>query len=205
MTTNISEHQVRVYLYAKAVADWFTIQDLSTDTNVPDNSAKRHAERFEELGIFKRLRVAPNHLFRLIQVHDENALELIQRIEEAAPVFEARRKSWLIREASVVGMNGSPTAHDAQGLGSSEDAPQLVPLVSAKLATPEVPAVVDHENRGAKVDLLFALISRPEGATLQELSATLGNQPHSVRATISVKSRERGIRVRCESGRYFLA
>jgi hypothetical protein len=193
-----------VYLYAKASGDWFTIQDLSTDTNVPDNSAKRHAERFEELGIFKRLRIAPNHLFRLVPVEEENARNLIERIEEAAPVFEARRKSWLMREASAVGL-APPVKHDPR--------PAIRNSVGAASVDKEAPSLGQRQlaeeglskSRGSKVDLLFSLIGRPGGASLDELAATLGNQPHSVRATISVKSRERGINVRCEEGRYFLS
>lgn len=56
-----------------------------------------------------------------------------------------------------------------------------------------------------KTKLLFDMIRRPEGATLDELATALGNQPHSVRASISVKSRELGLKVECENGRYFIA
>ena len=55
-----------------------------------------------------------------------------------------------------------------------------------------------------QVRVLFEMIRRPEGATLEELASTLGNQPHTVRATISVKSREQGLSVECVRGRYFL-
>jgi hypothetical protein len=84
----------------------------------------------------------------------------------------------------------------------------LVPRVDgpAQLAPPpsghSTPGVVPAKD---KVRVLFEMIRRPQGATLEELAETLGNQPHSIRATISVKSRELGLKVECKDGRYFIA
>jgi hypothetical protein len=53
-----------------------------------------------------------------------------------------------------------------------------------------------------KADQLFALLARPQGASMEELVEEFGIQPHSIRAMISVKSRERGLRATLNDGRY---
>jgi hypothetical protein len=104
MSDAVSEHQVRVYEYGKALGGrWFTIQDLSTDTNIPDASAKEHAVRFEELGIFDRLRASPAHLFRLSQFASSRDPKTVRRLDDAIPIFAERRRERLRREVQALG------------------------------------------------------------------------------------------------------
>ena len=95
----------------------------------------------------------------------------------------------------VDGQTSSSREPVASPYASSHDAAPvpLSPAGDAQAARP----------RAARVDktkLLFDMIRRPEGATLDELASALGNLPHSVRASISVKSRELGIEVECKAG-----
>jgi hypothetical protein len=59
-------------------------------------------------------------------------------------------------------------------------------------------------RRGSKVEILLSMVSREEGASLDELVATLGNLAHSIRASISVESRKRGLNIECINSRYYL-
>src|SRR3569623_1601307 len=105
MSETVSEHQVRVYEYAKVRAGgWFTIQELSTDANIPDASAKSHAVRFEEMGIFDRMRAAPAHLFRLSEFAATRDAKAVRRLDAAIPVFAERRHDRLQRELHALGM-----------------------------------------------------------------------------------------------------
>ena len=53
-----------------------------------------------------------------------------------------------------------------------------------------------HYREGSKAALVHELLQRPEGATLQEITAATGWQPHSVRGFISAGLRKRGVKVR---------
>ena len=243
MSVTISELQARVYQYAKARgAEWFTTQDLSSDANIPANTAKTHAARFEEIGIFERIRISPSHAFRLDVDAAKHAPKLVMRLEEAVQIFAARRAEWLRREQQAMAkLSGEPSwpgktptqsfHADAQPREYEELLPSITPGVVDRRPGENMPptgaaAAVLHDHdapretspppdtaqatqpNGARVDktkLLFDMIRRPEGATLDELASALGNLPHSVRASISVKSRELGIKVECEGGRYFIA
>lgn len=224
MSTTISEHQARVYEYAKTRGErWFTTQELSSDANVPANTAKAHAARFEEIGVFERIRISPAHAFRIDADARKHAPKMVARLEEAVEIFTTRRLDWLQREqAAFDRLNdrespptaAEPTARPINELATMSSATevsasgptvvQIAPQVSQPPEEIKSTTLGLTVPRRDKVDILFGLIGRPEGASLEELAAALGNLPHSIRATISVKSRERGIPVRCQGGRYFL-
>jgi hypothetical protein len=251
MSVTISDHQARVYEFARAKAgQWLTVQEISVSTNVPENTVKSHAARFEEIGIFERIRISPAHAFRLDADADKHAHKMVARLNEAVQIFSARRLEWLKREESIVRQldGGTPTSDLRVELKEPAPTPHQTiggppgptlppqPSVSVEIDLAEpafaaaaappgsdlpiatavdqrelVPATNGNDfksgsigGRGSKVDLLLAMVAREEGASLDELVAALGNQSHSIRASISVESRKRGLKIECVNSRYYL-
>jgi hypothetical protein len=215
MSTTISEHQARVYEYAKLRGDqWFTSMELSVDTNIPANSAKSHAARFEEIGIFERIRISPAHAFRLDPAAQRHAPKLVDRLEEAVRIFASRRLDWLKREEQVVrhldaqmervtvarAVPQLAPAAPQSPVANGERVFQQAPPGGTKTSDPK-PEV---RRGGSKAELVISMISRPEGASLDELVEASATLPHSVRATISVKTRERGLKAVLRDGRYYI-
>jgi len=248
MSDSVSEHQVRVYEYAKLrLGGWFTIQELSADQNIPDGSAKGHAARLEEMGLFERLRASPAHFFRLSEFAGTRDPKAVRRLEAAIPVFAELRHERVRRELKALaatqrldhrGARRPITIEVAVGdrtkmVRDQSRADRQIPvlaqdngiapsrMIAAASEEQEVPsrsvgAVISpspdmpdaigagRAGRGNKFDLLLAMVSRDEGASLDELVAALGNLAHSIRATISVESRKRGLKIECVKRRYYL-
>lgn len=212
MMRTISEHQAKVYEYAKSQGErWFTIQELSTEANLPDASAKNHSTRFEEAGVFERMRISPSHVFRLSPVARRRHPELIKRLEAALPIFAARRREWIVREAALIG--GAAPSH-GEPRDSADTRPPIAELRKDPVATTSPVSKNTPTDAGSldtaarpkvrKADQLIELLSRPGGASMDELVAHFGTQPHSIRAMISITTRERGMKSVLESGRYRL-
>ena len=234
MSTTISEHQARVYEYAKSRGDqWFTAMELSIETNIPANSAMSHAARFEEMGIFERIRISPAHAFRLDPGANRHASKVVSRLDEAMQIFRSRRMEWLKREEKVVRrldleaeqplpvafVGNTPASLPSTSLGGLRTNVSPAPTMSLDPVEAVSEALIadvlvrtsssaDEAHRPPKprekFALLLAMVSQTNGASLDELASALGNLPHSVRATISVESRKRGLRIECLNHRYYL-
>ena len=212
----ISEQQARVYEYARDLGGkWFTIQELASGTNVPMGTATSLVAKFEERGLFDRMRIAPAHVFRLSRLANSADPQLVRRIEQAIPIFAERRQDWLEREEAVlsevlprVQPPGNLEVDDGDVESQRRGVPALsTPHPAAKPAkTPRPNARTRELNpaRPRKADQVIELLRRPGGASIDELVAHFGTQPHSIRALISVSTRERGLKALYEDGRYRL-
>jgi hypothetical protein len=75
-----------------------------------------------------------------------------------------------------------------------------------KGATRAAKAATKPAKRPTRGDEVVELLRRKNGATIAEMVARFGLQPHSLRAVISVESRKRGLKVeRPHPGRYRVA
>jgi hypothetical protein len=74
----------------------------------------------------------------------------------------------------------------------AEAAPAL-PMEPAETVRSQV--TLDPPKAGTKLDMLVQLLSRPEGATVHDLSATTGWQVHSVRGAMAGALMLRGYKV----------
>ena len=209
MSTTISEHQARIYEFMKVHPNkWLTTLEVSLDTNIPDGSVKRHAAAFEEIGILQRIRLSPSHAFRLDPDAAAHAPKLVSRLEEAVAFFTSRRRDWLKREESVVRhleARSPSTMPKRPAVPAPQSADDL--RTGSPAATKAVPSTAAKEagslsNKASKGDQLIELLSRPGGATIDELVATFGTKPHSIRAAISVQTRERGMKAVLVDGHY---
>ena len=180
----VSEHQARVYAYAKAQGlRWFTIQELSSEEDIPDGSAKNHAVRFEDAGVFERMRISPSHVFRISPSARRRHPELIKRLEQAALIFADRRQAQIARELSAISGQIAATTRASS--------------FRAAVARPNKPAKGTRRS-----DELMDLLRRADGVSMEELVHRFGIQSHSIRALISVTTRERGVKAPLIEGRY---
>ncbi len=56
-----------------------------------------------------------------------------------------------------------------------------------------------------RTNQIWAMIERPEGASIDEIVKATGLQPHSVRAVLSIEKRKRGVALERRDGRYVAA
>jgi hypothetical protein len=57
---------------------------------------------------------------------------------------------------------------------------------------------IAHERTGSKLEEIVALLVRPEGASIAELAAATGWQPHSVRGALAGNLKRKGHVIRSE-------
>ena len=86
-TSEISEHQVRVYAFALQAATWVTANEIAAGASVAKRTARAHALRFVKLGIFDQAEVFPAHRYRLSPLASKRNRTLVQRVEEAQKIF----------------------------------------------------------------------------------------------------------------------
>ena len=87
-TNEVSLHQVKVYLAVKAAgASWLTANDIATAAGVAPRTARAHALKLVNLGIFDQAEVLPAHRYRLAATADKRNKGYALRIEQAMSVF----------------------------------------------------------------------------------------------------------------------
>lgn len=214
MSATISDHQIRVYEFARSVqGKWFTIQEAAIATNVRANTAKTHASRFETLGIFERLRLSPSHVFRLAEDAATRCPHMVSRLEEAVPVVMERRRQLLKREAQYLGEIGSDaeieenvdrqqTTRDQSASPPGGVATQSQAEENSSRSRDDEVSKQRPQKKPRKADQIMAMLEQPNGASLDEIADAFGIKTHSARAVISVESRKRGVSPVLSDGRY---
>jgi hypothetical protein len=70
---------------------------------------------------------------------------------------------------------------------------------AAAVAAPKItPQTKEHKPKATKLGRLEAMLRRPAGATIQQLSKALDWQTHSVRGAIAGSLKKKGIKVSSE-------
>jgi hypothetical protein len=126
---------------------------------------------------------------------------LIRRglVAEASVKGRARKSKWAVedddarkRQRLVI----TPAGLDAIGVERRTEAASATATATAALPTPPVtPAGVPLARPGGKLAVLLDAVSRPDGATLEDLTAASGWLPHTTRAAIT-RLRQRDYDVR---------
>ena len=83
----ISEHQVRAYLFLKSARGWVTAGQLADGAKIAPRTARHFAKLFVDLGIADLAEVFPGHRYRLSAKASKRNASYIKRIEGAASVF----------------------------------------------------------------------------------------------------------------------
>jgi len=87
-TNEVSLHQVKVYLTVKnAGSTWITAREISDQSGVAPRTARAHAFKLVNLGIFDQAEVFPAHRYRLAATADKRNKGYALRIEQAMSVF----------------------------------------------------------------------------------------------------------------------
>lgn len=84
-------------------------------------------------------------------------------------------------QEGVVSHQLTPAGYETIGLRPPSAMPAPVLLTESRATTP----ASDAPQAGTKRELILALLSRPEGASLQELITATGWLPHTTRAALS--------------------
>lgn len=79
--------------------------------------------------------------------------------------------------------------------------PKAKPAANATKARARKPKA-DRPKRVTKGDQIIAMLQRPGGASIAEITKAMSILPHTARAYISVEGRKRGLKVTLADGRY---
>jgi DNA-binding MarR family transcriptional regulator len=86
----ISPHQVRVYLAAKAAMppeDWLTTTEIAARTKVARRTVSLHCSRMVEQGVFEVRELFLGYRYRLAKKVGKEELTHVKSLEEAAKIF----------------------------------------------------------------------------------------------------------------------
>lgn len=86
----ISPHLCRVFSAVRDARAWVTAQDIAQRARVAPRTARAHAQRLAELGVFEVARVFGGYRYRCAAEPSEAARSLAERIYSAGDVFGSR-------------------------------------------------------------------------------------------------------------------
>lgn len=86
-TNEVSLHQVRIYLYVKTAPGWVTTNDIAEHAAVAARTARCHAKKLTELGIFDVAELFPAHRYRCSEKAGKRNTAYLQRLTQAVSIF----------------------------------------------------------------------------------------------------------------------
>lgn len=82
-TSEISEHQLRIFLFVQSASGWVTSKQVAEGANVAPSTARQHLKRFVLQGIFDVSEIFPGHRYRLSELADKRNSAYMLRLEKA--------------------------------------------------------------------------------------------------------------------------
>lgn len=82
--TDLSAHRIRCYLAMKGSGRWMTNTMLARAASVSERTARQYTKLFCDERIADRLRMSPEHQFRLTDNHERRNERFVHEIEIAA-------------------------------------------------------------------------------------------------------------------------
>jgi len=180
-----SENNITIHASRNAAKESAAGRAFSSEVQFADligNDSKRLIEIWNSLP-----GVTPVKKFTNRKIATERIWKAIQNLGEAATPVEAEQQATPFDEpVATVGAQGADVA--------TTEAPVTKKATQAKKALSGEPkAKVARE--GSKTDQAIALMKRPGGATLPELSAAFGWQAHTVRGFVAGTLKKMGLTV----------
>jgi len=87
-TSEVSVHLVRVFRFVKAQGEcWVTASAIASGADVQPRTARSHALRLVQAGIFDQAELFPGHRYRLSDKAAQRNRTFLQRLESAAEIF----------------------------------------------------------------------------------------------------------------------
>jgi len=88
-TNEISAHLCRVYVSVKSANCWMTAKDIAQAAKVADRTARSHALRLVNLGVFDQAEVFPAHRYKISEKASKRNKAIILRLEAAHEIFHS--------------------------------------------------------------------------------------------------------------------
>jgi len=92
-SAEISEHLVRVYEYVKEGKQWVTTAGIADCAGVAPRTARAHALKLVQAGIFDQMELYPGHRYNLSPKADKRNKGFLQRLEQALRIINITRKT----------------------------------------------------------------------------------------------------------------
>lgn len=86
-TSEISLHDVKVYLVLKSADRWLTNREIAKAAGVADRTARAKTIRMVRLGILDQAELYPGHRYQLSKKADKRNGGYVQRLEQAIKIF----------------------------------------------------------------------------------------------------------------------
>lgn len=86
-TSEISEHQLRVFLFVQSASGWVTSKQVAEGANVAQRTARGHLRHFVLQGIFDVAEIFPGHRYKLSEQADKRNPAYMLRLEKAKNVL----------------------------------------------------------------------------------------------------------------------
>lgn len=83
----ISHHEVRVYKSTCHHKSWLTAKEIASTSDVSDRTARHHAARLAELGVFDVARVFGGFRYRIKTELEPSASKYVGQIEAAGRIL----------------------------------------------------------------------------------------------------------------------
>ena len=83
----ISEHEIRVFLFVAKSSQWVSSKDISNGAKVAPRTARSHALKLVKLGLFDVAEVFPSHRYRLSEKAEKRNASYFIRLQKAAEIF----------------------------------------------------------------------------------------------------------------------
>jgi hypothetical protein len=86
-TNEISLHQLKVFEFVRNNQRWVTSKEIAASARVAERTARAHALKLVNLGIFDQAEVFPAHRYRLSEFAEQRNKTYVQRLRRAQEVF----------------------------------------------------------------------------------------------------------------------
>jgi predicted transcriptional regulator len=87
--SEVSINQVKLYHHLKTTGAWMTNKALAAALGISLRNASLHTQRLVSLGILDQAEVFPGHRYRYSAQAKKRNLAYVQRLQEAAEIFQA--------------------------------------------------------------------------------------------------------------------
>ncbi len=86
-TSEVSLHQVKVFMFIENSTSWVTNDDIVKATEVGSRTVRAHTKKLMDVGLLDHVDTFPGHRFRLMTKLDNRAKAYLQRLRQAIDVF----------------------------------------------------------------------------------------------------------------------
>lgn len=83
----ISLHEIRVYEAVKSAGGWMTAREIAVAADVADRTARHHAAKLSDLGVFEIAKVFGGYRYRIASSATDASRVHVSELEAAKRIF----------------------------------------------------------------------------------------------------------------------